>query len=145
MNRATIEAIEAIANDVQMLAQTVLKDNSLSDSALYDNIKVEIKSLSEPVVIEVLFDNYIEYIEKGRKPNTGRKPPIDALRDWALARGIPADNSTLWAISTAIQRDGYEGRPLLAALEEKIEEYFEREWADKLFDAAMEELTNYFN
>ena len=145
MKTSLTETIEAIANDVLILAQAVLDENELDNSSLRDKVKVQIKSMNEPIVVEVLFDNYIDYIERGRKPNSGGKPPIDALRNWALVRNIPADNSTLWAISTAIQRDGYEGRPIIASLEEQIENYFEREWADKLFDATTEELTKYFD
>lgn len=140
-----VKVVEAIAADILALAQEVLRDNSLQDSHLYKNMSVQVDSGYEPVVVSLLLDNYAEYLEKGRKPATGKKPPIDALREWALARNIPADNPTLWAISTAIQRDGYEARPILAALEQQVETYFEREWADKLFDALTEGLMKYFD
>lgn len=155
MDTAITKAIEAIAADVLKLSQTILSDgnvgknaktgrNTLKSSALQDNVKVEIRNIGESVVIETLFDNYIGYIEQGRKPRTGKQPPIDALRDWALSRGIPTDNSTLFLIGRAIRRDGYEGRPVLATLEEEIEKLFDDKWADMLFDTITDELSKYF-
>lgn len=133
-----------MANDILVLAREVFSGYSLGDSALCRNMDVEVQHGKQSVVMNLLLDNYVEFIDKGRKPFSGKKPPIDALRDWALARGIPADNPTLWAISTAIQRDGYEARPILATLEQRIESYVENEWADKLLESVTESLTKYF-
>lgn len=133
-----------MASDILALAREVLANYSLHDSALSRNADVKVQQGGQSVVVELLLDNYIEFVENGRKPFSGKKPPIDALRDWALTRNIPADNSTLWAISTAIQRDGYEGRPILATLEQRIESCIENEWADKLLDHLVGELAQYF-
>ncbi len=149
------KVIQAIANDILRLSQTILGDasigtnaktgkNTLKNSMLAKNVKVEIRNLDEPIVIETLFDNYVQYIEQGRKPRQGKQPPIDALRDWALARGIPTDNSTLFMISRAIWRDGQTGRPILATLEEEIAKQFEDKWADMLFEAITGQLNKYF-
>ncbi|MBK5722111.1 hypothetical protein JGH11_14630 [Dysgonomonas sp. Marseille-P4677] len=156
MSQEISKVVEAIANDVLRLSQIVLGDNNigvnqktgrntLKDSAMARNVKVEIRNLSESIVIETLLDNYVNYIEQGRKPKQGKQPPIDALRDWALSRGIPSDNSTLFLISRAIWRDGQRGRPILATLEEEIEKQFENKWADMLFEAITDELNKYFD
>lgn len=156
MNEATLKIIEAIANDVLMLSHLILEDDSISmnrkinkntlkDSQLNQNIKTQIASLNEPVVIEALFNNYINFIEWGRPKGYGKQPPIDELRDWALSRGIPTDNSTLFAIAKAIQRDGHEGRPIIAILEKEIVESFDKEFYTKLFESIINELTKYFN
>ena len=58
---------------------------------------------------------------------------------------IPTDNNTLFLIARAIWRDGHEGRPILATLEEKIDRKFETEWYDQLFEATIDELNKYFN
>lgn len=156
MNKETQNIIEAIANDVLTLSHLILEDdsisinkkinkNTLNDSKLNKDIKTQIASLNEPVVIEALFNNYINFIEWDRPPGYGKQPPIDKLRDWALSRNIPTDNNTLFAIAKAIQRDGHEGRPIIATLEKEIAESFDKEFYDKLFDATINELTNYFN
>lgn len=143
MNDTLIKVAGEIAQDIVRLAQVIMEDNGItSDSRLHRNITANV-SLDGNIVIETLFDNYIEYIENGRA--TGKRPPIDALREWALRKGIAADNGTLYAIANAIARDGIQPRPILATLEQEIQQLFEKEWADKLFEALTEELTKYFN
>lgn len=156
MNKETQNIVEAIANDVLTLSHLILEDdsiamnrkinkNTLKDSQLNKNIKTQIASLNEPVVIEALFNNYINFIEWDRPKGHGKQPPIDELRDWALSRGIPTDNSTLFAVAKAIQRDGHEGRPIIATLDKEIVESFDKEFYTKLFDSTINELTKYFN
>lgn len=155
MNTELQKVIEAITADIITLAQIVMDDDgiginnktgkdTLRDSSLLQDMKVDISERDNSIVIDLLFDHYIEYIEQGRKPRTGKQPPIDALRDWALARNIPADNSTLFLISRAIWRDGFEGRPILATLEEEIDKHFEEEWADMILEAMMSEVEKLF-
>lgn len=153
MNTETLRLIEEIKNDIVRLAQMVMADdsigtnkktgtNTLKDSLLSKEVQASV-TVGDNIVIEVLLNNYVEYVEKGRAP--GKMPPISALREWAIARNIPDDNDTLYAIANAIKRDGYEGRPIVATLEKEIENRFENEWYDKLFEAMTTELTKYFN
>jgi len=67
------------------------------------------------------------------------------LKDWASKNGIPTDTSTLWAISTAIWRDGHEGRPIFATLDIETDEMFLKDWADKIFKELAAELEKFFN
>lgn len=120
------KVMEELGEEILFLAQSILKENNIDEkSELYKNLKLEIDSSKSSIVIDTLFDNYITYIENGRAPKTGKRPPIDALRDWAQSKGLPTDNKTLYAISTAIWRDGIEPRPILATLQERIEEYID--------------------
>ena len=141
---AIIKVMEAIAADVLKLSHLVMESNNLKDSALDRDVQVSVKQVADSIIIETLFDNYVDYIEQGRKPMSGKQPPIDAVRDWALSRNIPADNDTLFLISRAIWRDGIEARPILSTLEEEIEKAFDERWADQLFEAITDELTKYF-
>lgn len=152
MNTEITKVIEEISREIVLLAQQIMDDdsiaanrktdkNTLKDSLLKSNIRSSV-TIGDNIVIETFFDNYIEYIENGRTPGT--MPPVSALREWALRRNIPADNDTLFAIATAIKRDGYEGRPILATLDREIENRFENEWYDKIFEVLTAELTEYF-
>jgi hypothetical protein len=156
MNESTIKVIEALTEDILTLSRLILEDDSIStnrkvgkntlkESSLKKDVEVEIKSLDSPVIINALFNSYINYIEWDRPRKYGKRPPIDELRDWALSRGIPTDNNTLFLISQAIWRDGHEGRPIIATLEKEIEESFDKEVYDKLFNSIIEEITKYFN
>ena len=156
MTDHVLKIVEEIGRDIVALAQFVIDNdsigvnkkagkNTLRDSLLIRDVdsRVSFGGNGDNVVIEVLFNNYIDYIEKGRRPGT--MPPVSALKEWAQSRGIPTDNGTLFAIANAVKRDGIEGRPILATLEREIENSFENDWADKLFDAMTAELTEYFN
>lgn len=147
------QVTQAITDDLRTLVNTIANDigtnpktgrNTLASSNLIKNTDIKVNPKDGSVVIDILFDNYVNYIEHGRKPRTGKQPPIDALRDWALERNIPTDNSTLFLISRAIWRDGIEGRPILATLEEEIDHRMEGQWGDMLSEAAMQEIKNLF-
>lgn len=148
--------VEAIATDVLTLAHLILETdnisvnkktgkNTLKDSALNANVATSVSEIQGEFVIKAIFNHYINYIEWDRPKKYGKKPPIDSLRDWAISRGLPTDNNTLWAISTAIWRDGHTGRPILAVLEKEIEEAFEKEYFDKIFESLISELNKFFN
>jgi hypothetical protein len=154
MNTALKKVIEEITAEIAGLADTIFKDDRISGNpkvnknTLKDkgkDVKVSWREQNGNIVIDTYFDNYLAFLEKGREPRKGKFPPLDELRDWALSRNIPADNSTLFLIARAIRRDGLEGRPILATLEERIEHKFDTEWYDKLFEATIDELTKYFN
>ena len=154
MTKGIEKVIENIANDVLTLAKKIVGEELsankrpnkgvLKNSALQNDVQVKVLQMQGQVVIQTMFNNYLDYIEQGRKPRSGKQPPIDALREWALSRGIPTDNSTLFLIGRAIWRDGLQARPILATLEEKIEEQFEDQWADLLFESITDELNKYF-
>lgn len=161
MNDAIQKAIEGIAGDILNLSIQVLendsiaqnpktKTNTLSNSKMYQhlkslNAKNLISSSGDSIVLDSLFTHYSSYLEWDRPKEYGKKPPIDSLRDWAIARGIPTDNNTLWAISTAIWRDGYTARPIMATIEREIEQYMDNTGYQRLYNTITEEITKYFN
>lgn len=148
------KAIDQITNEIAILAGDIFKDDKISRNPKVNkntlrekakDVNVSWRAANGNIVIEAYFDNYITFLEKGRVPRKGKFPPLDELRDWALSRNIPSDNSTLFLIARAIWRDGHEGRPILATLEERIDSKFETEWYDQLFEATIDELNKYFN
>ncbi|QIK55056.1 hypothetical protein G7051_12180 [Dysgonomonas sp. HDW5B] len=144
MNDATLKVLKAIAEDVLALAHLILDENGLKNSALRNGVRYTVECSDNPV-ITILFNDYVEYIENGRKPNSGEAPPISDLREWAQRKGIPATNDVLYAIAETIKKQGMAPRPVLAVLEQQIEDSFSNEWADQLFEAIMEELEVFFN
>jgi len=142
MNAAINKIIHAIASDVHLLIRQVFVENSLKDTALLHDMQLTVSAANNPV-IEVIFSDYVEYIEKGRVPG-GKQPPIDALRDWALKHSIPTDNQTLWLIARSIKNRGTAPRPILANLEKYVEESFENKWSGILFDTITDEVAKYY-
>lgn len=154
MTPALKKAIDQITNEIAILAGDIFKDDKISRNPKVNkntlrekakDVNVSWRAANGNIVIEAYFDNYITFLEKGRAPRKGKFPPLDELRDWALSRNIPSDNSTLFLIARAIWRDGHEGRTILATLEERIDSKFETEWYDQLFEATIDELNKYFN
>ena len=150
------KVINAIANDCLILSKLILDNdevsinnkvniNTLRNSKLQNDIRTEIDKQDNNIVISTLFNNYINYIEWTRPPNYGKQPPLDVLREWALSKGIPTDNSTLFLIARAIQRDGHEGRPIISVLEKHIVEDFDKEYYSRIFEAMIIDLTSFFN
>lgn len=148
------KVIEAIGNDIILLARRVMHDdsvglnsqtgkNTLKDSILSQNISYTAAGNDDNIVITTLFANYVQYVENGR--TAGKMPPISALEQWAKRRGIPTDSGTLYAIANTIRHDGIAARPILATLEKEIEQRFDNEWYDRIFEALTTELTKHFN
>lgn len=156
MNQQAVKvAIRRIAADLVALAQLVLEDdsvginikvgrNTLKNSALHDSIARAVDQSDDPV-ITALFNNYVGYLEWDRPKKYGKRPPIDALKDWAAKNGIDTDANTLWAISNAIWRDGHKGRPIFATLDREVDAAFNNDWSDKLFANITSDLDNIFN
>lgn len=149
MIKPSLEKVtEVIASDLVRLTQEVINENlgkQHVESRLADSVVAKINLQGDSLVIELLMNNYIDYIENGRKPRTGRMPSINSLRDWALQYGVDTDNDTLYAIAQAIWRDGIAPRPILTKLDEQISEAFDSRWSDLLFEALIADLTKYFN
>lgn len=144
MKENILSVINCIAEDILSLAYLILDENGLQKSALREDVAYTIEHSNNPV-IRVIFNDYISYIENGRKPGKGEIPPISELREWALNKGLPADNDTLFAIAQTIYKNGIAPRPLLARFEQEIEQSFHNKWADNLFDAIVDSLRKFFS
>lgn len=154
MNRY-IEAINEIAKSIMLLIDIIFEDDSISnntkvnkntlvDSKLRKEIRQKVEGTGD-IVINTYFNHYVEYLEWDRPPMYGKRPPLDALRDWAYQRNIPTDNGTLWVISNAIWRDGHKGRPIFATLEREVVEYLDdKKCFENLFEAIITEITDNF-
>lgn len=148
-------AIDKIADDLFALASAILEDdtigvnekvgrNTLKNSMLRNDLYVQ-QASADNVVLQAFFNHYVVYLEWDRPPMYGKQPPIDALKDWAEKNGIPTDASTLWAISHAIWRDGHNGRPIFATIDNNLDELFQKDWADQLFNSIVDNLDKFFN
>lgn len=155
MNDNIKNILKAIQADIQTLAQlifetdsisnnTKVNKNSLKDSQLAKDVEVKVQELNNPI-IDIMFNHYIVYLQWDRPPKYGKQPPIFVLRDWAVKNNIPTDNSTLYLISRAIWRDGHKARNITGTLFKEIEERFDKEYFDKIFEAIIKDLINFFN
>lgn len=137
--------IVAILEDVSISNNTKVDINTLADSALRHDLSVYMseKDGGDPV-ISALFNNYVEYLEWDRPAKYGKRPPIDVLEDWARKNGIGTEASTLWAISTAIWRDGHKGRPIFATISANLDRLFMDDWSNLIFNDLTQGLDEFF-
>lgn len=132
------------SDDVGMRTKTPFK-NTLANSQLKADLFAAQVSTSDDVVIEALFNNYVVYLEWDRPKDYGKRPPIDALKGWAEKNGIATDAGTLWVISNAIWRDGHKGRPIFATMDRLVDQAYDTEWSDQLFNSITTDLDILFN
>lgn len=123
--------------------------NTLVGSNLYNQIKTQFKQDENEIVINLFFNHYIEFIESGRMPKTGKKPPVLEIIKWLRRKHIVASNdnimSVAYAVRYAIWRDGYKARKVMETLDKYVDSEFDKRYADMVFDALFKEVDDYFN
>lgn len=144
-----------IAKDIIELARQVMASdvginekvgkNTLIDSDLYK----EIESQVNVNVIYLLFNHYINFVEWTRPKDYGKQPPTQVIIDWMNKKHIKPTNgnikSVAWVIARAIQRDGWKGRPILETLTKQLDNKWDNDYSERLFDLIIKDLESYFN
>lgn len=146
------QIIQAFRDDILTIIRAVMKSdvginpkigsNTLADSNLIKSIEV-IATDDGDLVFDVMANDYIQYIESGRRKGA-KLPPPEPIIKWAKRHGIPSDNSTIWAIRKAISRDGIRPRPIFEHVIEEIDRKWDNEWSDALFDAITKIIDEFF-
>jgi len=140
-------------NDIAKIVRMVMESNvginsktghnTLSQSDIYRQLSV-ISTSDGDLVFDIMLNDYITYIENGRRAGA-KFPPIEPIVRWARKHGIPTDNSTIYLIRRAISRDGIKPRPIMAKVFEELDRAWEGEWSDRLFKIITEQLDKFFN
>ena len=117
--------------------------NTLINSNIYNTLSVHATNDGD-LVFDILLNDYIAYIESGRRKGA-KFPPVEPIVRWCKEKGIPSDNSTIFLIRRAIARDGIAPRPIMAKVFDELDRAWDNEWSDKLFDIIMETINKFFN
>ena len=159
MNADLAKVMREITNDILKGAREIMDSdigvnskvgiNTLSGSELYRRIKTSWSENPDEIVISLFFNHYIEFIESGREPKKGKRPPVFEIAKWLRRKKICATNDNImkvaYAVSYVIWRDGYRARKVLEALDKYVDSRFEQAYADMVFDALMKETDDWFN
>lgn len=151
--------IQEITNDIVKGARDIMASdvginqkvgkNTLVGSNLYKQISTSWKDTGDNVVIDTFFNHYIEFIESGRMPKKGKRPPVLEIAKWLRRKHIVSSNENImkvaYAVSYAIWRDGYKSRKIIEALDKYVDSGFENKYADMIFDALFKEVDDYFS
>ena len=117
---------------------------------------MDMKVYPDREMVEVLINSYAEYVDMGRMSHAEVKtgnftpmknsgfPPLNVLRDWAQRKGIPTDNRTLYLIGRSIAINGIRPRPVFSYAWRDLEDMLP-EYLDKLFEAIINDLVEWFN
>lgn len=150
--------IQEITNDIVKGARDIMASdvginqkvgkNTLVGSNLYKQISTQFKQ-EDNIVINLFFNHYIEFIESGRMPKKGKRPPVLEIAKWLRRKHIVSSNENImkvaYAVSYAIWRDGYKSRKIIEALDKYVDSQFENKYADMIFDALFKEVDDYFS
>ena len=131
------EIYKAIQDDIQDIFQNALKNVNLEDSNLYKDLKVEVNENSD--IFKVLYNDYLEYIEEGRKPKA-KKVPIKNIIEWCKRKGIGSDNNTAYAIQQSIYMKGIPARPILINVDKNIDMQWMNKWSDDIFQEIIKKI-----
>lgn len=116
--------------------------NTLNDSDIYNALTVNASNDGD-LVFDLMVNDYIQYIESGRRKGA-KFPPVEPIVRWCKKKGIPTDNSTIFLIRRAIARDGISPRPIMAVVFKELDKKWDNSWEDELFDAIINDLNNFF-
>lgn len=143
---------KAFAEDVMTITADIMASSMLVNDKVGRNtiapdsniFKEMYAKASGNIVIQLLLNDYVQYIESGRKAGS-KFPPIQPIVQWAKKRGIPTDNSTIFLIRRAIAEDGIRPRPFMYKVLETIDKKWEGEWSSELFNELTKIIDEFFN
>lgn len=148
ISKIVTEFSKEIMDIVRVVMESNLLDNhkvgrnTIIGSDIYKNLQVIAKNDGD-LVFDILLNDYLTYIESGRRKGA-KMPPVEPIVRWARSRGIPTDNSTIFLIRRAISRDGIQPRPFMATVMEQIDLDMPN-WYDKIFDEITKLINDFFN
>lgn len=148
ISKIVMEFSKEIMDIVRVVMESNLLDNhkvgrnTIIGSDIYKNLQVIAKNDGD-LVFDILLNDYLTYIESGRRKGA-KMPPVEPIVRWARSRGIPTDNSTIFLIRRAISRDGIQPRPFMATVMEQIDLDMPN-WYDKIFEEITKLLNDFFN
>ena len=142
---------KAFAEDVFNITADIMASNIMVNKKGINTIAPDSKIFKEMeakasgnIVIELLLNNYVKYIESGRKKGS-KFPPIEAIRQWAKNKLRKEDNLTIYKIRSAIVRDGIKPRPFMYKVLETIDKKWDGEWSSELFQELTKIIDEFFN
>lgn len=139
--------VTEFTKDIMKLVQAVMDGQEFSNdkvgSDIYKNLQVNATNDGD-LVFDIILNDYLKFIESGRRKGADM-PPVEPIIKWAKKHGIPTDNGTIYLIRRAISRDGIAPRPFMDKVFEDIDNVWDKNWADELFDEIMRMINDFFN
>lgn len=135
---------------VRMAMEEAVNDKtgtaSLVGSSIWKQLEAAGKLDGDSIVVSLMLNQYVRYIESGRRKGAAFPPPEPIIR-WMRKHHIPTDNSTVFLIRRAISRDGIKPRPFMEKAMQAIDEAMTDPggYMDILFDELTRIIDEFFN
>ena len=144
---AKVFAEDVMNITADIMASSMLVNDKVGRNTIAHNsdiFKQMYAKASGNIVIQLLLNDYVQYIESGRKAGS-KFPPIQPIVQWAKKRGIPTDNSTIFLIRRAIAEDGIRPRPFMYKVLDTIDSKWDGELSSELFNELTKIIDEFFN
>tara|TARA_R100000742_G_C4237222_1_gene57598 strand:+ start:135 stop:641 length:507 start_codon:yes stop_codon:yes gene_type:complete len=108
--------IQDFKQDVENLGRKLVEDlrkelvaqGHVAKGLLHDTLEFKVSHSRNDIILHINGQGYAEFVERGRKK--GKRPPLKAIYDWVVTKGISdpkkSQRSIAFAIATAIGRHG---------------------------------------
>jgi hypothetical protein len=87
---------------VKILYRELRREGKDATGALINSLAFEIREEAQQIQIILLANDYLKYVDKGRKP--GKYPPIKAIAKWVQVKGISKE--AIFPIARSIYKFG---------------------------------------
>lgn len=144
--------LETIAKEAKAILMSVMASekgvntkvgvNTLVDGRIFQEIETDVEDVE---LVNLLVNDYITYIESGRRPGT--YPPPNVIAEWCQRRGIPSDNRTVYLICRSIYEKGIPARPIFdgnGGVWDMIDKEWST-WSEVIFQTITDYLSEDFN
>lgn len=144
--------LETIAKEAKAILMSVMASekgvntkvgvNTLVDGRIFQEIETDVEDVE---LVNLLVNDYITYIESGRRPGT--YPPPNVIAEWCQRRGIPSDNTTVYLICRSIYEKGIPARPIFdgnGGVWDMIDKEWST-WSEVIFQTITDYLSEDFN
>lgn len=93
----------------------------VASGRLINSIDYRLRETATSLQFQLLAENYLEYVDKGRKPGT--YPPIQAIRRWTQLKGLPKGSE--YGVQKNIYKFGIKPTNVLRRAQLRIETFRE--------------------
>ena len=103
-NKYLKEQLDKLGKEVVAdIVKQLLSADKKATGNLINSLRYEVLETVDGVILNILSLNYLENIDKGRRPGA-KPPPVRAIIPWVQARGIKFKNSSIEQTAFVIAR-----------------------------------------
>jgi hypothetical protein len=120
-----------IGEEISKTYKDKLKAGAYVTGKLYNSVKYKIEYGEDSVRLIFLAEDYWINIEKGRKAGS-KMPPVNEIKKWIIARGIPYKPGLDYKIARSIAKKGIKARPYMKDTVNQLNNKYDKSIAEAL-------------